>query len=350
MEKIRVGFTKWFFDADGDMAYPGWNIDPLRQDPRIEVQALRNGDRLRPDDLRGLDVLVSVVGEAEMNADAFPDDGRLAFVVRAGAGYDDIDVAACTANAVALANAADAVCRPTAVAALTLILALATRLFDKDAITRQGPGAWNRIDRYLSTDLRGKTLGVVGLGNIGSELIALVRPLGMEIIGQDPFVDAEAAASMGVEAVEIDALLARSDIVTLHCPLNTETRHLIDARRLALMKPTAYLVNASRGGVVDQAALVDCLRDQGIAGAGLDVFEPEPLPADDPILALNNVIFGAHALSWTGDLNRDTARTNIAAIQALLDGQPISGVVNRDVLTTEAWRDKVSALRARVGG
>jgi phosphoglycerate dehydrogenase-like enzyme len=116
------------------------------------------------------------------------------------------------------------------------------------------------------------------------------------------------------------------------------------------MKPTAWLVNASRGGVVDQAALVDCLRERRITGAGLDVFEPEPLPRNDPILALDNVVFGAHALCWTAELGADTARANISAIRALLDDRPIAGVVNRGVLADDAWRRKAAALRSRIAG
>jgi D-3-phosphoglycerate dehydrogenase len=350
VERIQVAFTRSFFHADGSMAYPGYDVGPLRRDPRMAISILDHGERLRPEDLRGVDVLVSTVGDAEMAADSFPGDGRLALVARASAGFDDIDVAACTGNAVVLANAADAVRRPTAVAALTLILAVTTRLLEKHAITLQGPDAWDRVPLCQSMDLRGKTLGVVGLGNIGAELVRLAAPLEMRIAGHDPFLDGDAARDLGVELCDLDTLLARSDVVSLHCPLTAETRHLIDARRLSLMKPTAYLVNAARGGIVDQAALVDCLREDRIAGAGLDVFEPEPLPRNDPILALDNVVFGAHALCWTKELGADTARANIAAIQALLDDRPIGGVVNRGVLADDAWRRKAAALRSRVAG
>jgi phosphoglycerate dehydrogenase-like enzyme len=350
MEKARVAFTRSFFAADGSAAYPGYEIESLRCDPRVEVSRLDNGERLRPEELTGLDVLVTAVGEAELTAESLPEDNRLALIARAGAGFDDIDVAACSARAVALVNAADAVRRPTAVAALTLILALATRLLDKHRITREGPAAWDRIQDYLSLDLRGKTLGVVGLGNIGRELIALARPLDLRVVGHDPYLTPEAAAGLDIELLELEALLARADVVSLHCLLTDETRHLIDGRRLALMKPTAFLVNAARGGVIDQAALIDCLRARRIAGAGLDVSEPEPLPADHPLLGLDNVVFGAHALCWTESLSADTAAANIAAIQALLDGRPIRGLVDRAVLDDAAWRRKAEALRARLGG
>ena len=172
----------------------------------------------------------------------------------------------------------------------------------------------------MGTGLVGRTLGSLGLGNIGAEVFRLCAPLDVRMIAHDPWVAPECAAALGVELVELDRLITESDFLTINVPLSEATHRLIDARRLAQMKPTAYLINTSRGGIVDQPALVAALRDGVIAGAALDVFDPEPPAADEPLLALENVIVTPHAICLTDQCIADIGASDIAAVMAVKRG------------------------------
>ena len=349
MDKLRVAFTSAFFRPDGTPAFKGYDISPLRSVRNLEIKILRPSDAIAADDLADVDVLVTSTGETKITGESLGRSDRLALIARAGAGYDDVDIAACTSNNVAVAIASDAVRRPTAVAALTLMLAVTTRLIPKHHITLKGSKDWARLQEYQSTDLREKTLGLVGLGSIGSEVARLVSPLGMRIIAHDPAVTPQAAAAVGAELVSFDSLLKDADIVSLHVPLADATRNLMNAQRFGLMKPTAFLINTSRGRVVDQKALAECLRTKRIAGAGLDVLEKEPPDDNDPILSLDNVVLSAHALNWTDNLDAKLAETNIGTIRSLIQQRDPSGVVNGEVLRSTVWRKKLSRLHAMAG-
>ncbi len=349
MDKFRVAFTSDFFDDDGALRYANYNISAVTEHPDIETRALTNPDHVDGDELEGIDALFASPGGAAIMAASFHPDGRLCVITRTGVGYDDVDLGACTANHVALATAAEAVRRPTAVGTVTLRRALTTRLIQKDQLSRLGPDGWRRLGQYTGTGLVGRTLGVVGLGRVGAELVRLAAPLDMRVIAHDPYADRALAEKLGVRLVELDGLLAEADIVSLHCPLMPETRGLIDARRLALMKPTAFLINAARGGVVDQAALTETLRERRIAGAGLDVLAKEPADADDPLLTLDNVVLSGHALNGTDQLWAGFAETNVKAVLDVMHGRVPDSVANREVLETEQWRRKLVAHRARFG-
>ena len=163
---------------------------------------------------------------------------------------------------------------------LTLIFALTTRLLIKTRLVREGAAGWAAVTQHNGVGLTGKTLGSLGMGNIGAELFRLAKPLHMAFLAHDPYAPAGIAAELGVEMTALDDLFRRSDILCINCPLTSETRHLVNAHRISLMKPTAYLINTARGGVVDQRALVAALTSGRIAGAGLDVFEQEPPRSD----------------------------------------------------------------------
>jgi D-3-phosphoglycerate dehydrogenase len=209
--------------------------------------------------------------------------------------------------------------------AMALVLALAHRLFQKDRHLRAG--GWERF-RDVGVGLRGRTLGIVGLGNVGRELVHLVRPFEPRILAADPY----AAPPDGVELVELEQLLREADFVCLTCPLTAETRHLMNAERLALMKPTAFLVNIARGPIVDQAALTRTLQERRIAGAALDVFEQEPISADDPLIALDNVILTPHAVCLTDESFVLTGRNACENVLALAQGRVPRDIVNKAAL------------------
>ncbi len=270
---------------------------------------------------------------------------RLMLVARMGVGYDNVDVAACTAAGVALTITPDGVRRPVATVILTFILALAQKLLIKDKLTRSG--RWSERTRHMGDGLTGKTVGSIGLGNIGREAFRLLRPLEMRHLACDPVAQPAVAAELGVELVDLETLLRRADFVCVNCPLSAATHHLVGVRELALMKPSAYLINTARGPIVDEAALYAALIEKRIAGAALDVFEIEPTPPDNPILGLENVIATPHALCWTDECFRRMAEDAFAAVVAMARGDAPAHVVNRAVLDHPALKAALAARRGK---
>jgi D-3-phosphoglycerate dehydrogenase len=271
------------------------------------------------------------------------DVDRLALISRYGVGLDTIDLDACTRAGIAVTVTPNGVRRPMASAALALILTLGHRLVERQVALSDGRWSDGRFG-VVGTGLTGKTLGLVGFGNIGRELARLIEPFDMRLLVSSPRLTQSDAARAGVASVSIDALLRDSDFVVLVCPLTPETYHLIDDRRLALMKSSAFLINISRGAVVDENALVEALREQRISGAGLDVFETEPLPKDSQLLTLANAICTPHALGYTDELLHGCLAEACEAIQALAQGQTPPNVANPAVLENPTFRKKFTAL------
>jgi phosphoglycerate dehydrogenase-like enzyme len=238
---------------------------------------------------------------------------------------------------VAVTNTPAGVRRPVATAILALVLAVTGRLTVKERLARQGPAGWAQVTRHNGVGLTGKTVGTLGLGNIARDMVRLMTPLDVRFLAHDPYANAAAAATLNVELVGIEDLFRRSDILCVNTPLTPETRRLVSAGLIALMKPTAYLINTARGGVVDQAALTAALREGRIAGAGLDVFEKEPLPADDPILQLDNVVVTPHALCWTDELYAGCGRECLGYVVDVMEGRVPAALLNRDVLQHPRW-------------
>lgn len=295
------------------------------------------------DDAAGLDGVV-LLGY-RFRADSLDAESTLAAIGRWGVGYDTLDVPALTRGGCLLAITPEGVRRPVAEAILTLMLALAKQLFAKDAIARHGP--WRARHEPWSLGLEGKVVGSVGLGNIGTDLFRLLAPFHCgRLLAHDPYGDAQQAAALGVELVPLEALLAASDFVSLNCPLTDATYHLIDAPRLALMKKTAFLINTARGPVVDQDALVAALQQGAIAGAGLDVQVPEPLPPDSPLAALPNVILAPHTLAWTDQLYALNGAGAARNVLAVLEGRIPAATVNRDVLRNPRFQAKQARFAA----
>ena len=244
---------------------------------------------------------------------------------------------------IALVTTPDGVRRPVAVAILTFMLALAGRLKEKDSLVRRGPEGWDERSRHMGVGLVGKTLGQLGIGNIGAEVFRIARPLDMRFSAFDPSADATVAATLGVELVDLETLFKESDFLSISCPLNDETRAIVNAERLALMKPTAFLINTARGPVVDQKALYETLRAGRIAGAGLDVFELEPTPPGEPITQLDNVLLAPHALCWTEECFAGIGAADVAAVLEVMQGRVPRGIVNREITDRAGWQQKLAA-------
>ena len=184
----------------------------------------------------------------------------------------------------------------------------------------KGRDGWAQAAELTGIGLTGKTLASIGLGNIATDLFRVMRPLDMRFIAHDPYADAARAIELGVELVSLDEVFARADILSVNCPLTNETHHIVNAAHIALMKPTAYFVNTSRGAIVDQTALIDALRGKRIAGAALDVFEEEPLPQSSPLLGLDNVILTPHSLCWTDELYSGCGKEAVGAALDFIAG------------------------------
>ena len=344
---FRVGLTGDFINADGSLKYPSFDLEALRATPGITIDFLPHSDPIRADMLEDVDALI-LLG-ARFTADSIPTSGRLSVVARFGVGYDAVDVAACTAKDIAVCITPDGVRRPVAASILTLIMALTGRLVIKDRLTRQGPAGFAQArTAHMGMGVVGRTLGSIGIGNIGAEMFRLVRPLGMKFIAHDPFADPAVAAELEIELVDLETLFRRSDVLAVNCPLTPDTHHLVNADRLALMKPTSYLINTARGPIVDQAALTAALQDHRIAGAGLDVFEKEPPDADDPLLQLDNVIVTPHALCWTDQCFAGIGAADVAAVLSVLAGQRPTGLLNTSVLGHPGFMAKLEGYAKTV--
>lgn len=227
--------------------------------------------------------------------DAMP---RCRVVVRYGVGVDTLDLEGATARDVICAHVPDFCQEEVANHALLLMLAVVKTLIPLDAAIRAGD--WRRGSFAPMQHLHGQTLGLVGCGHIARAMAKRGRALSMELAGYDPYIDAGVAEAAGITLLpSLEALLERSDVVSVHTPLSADTRHLIDAAALARMKPSAYLINTSRGPVIEEAALVHALRHGVIAGAGLDVFEQEPPAADSALRTMANVVLTPHSASYS---------------------------------------------------
>lgn len=241
---------------------------------------------------------------------------RLRIVNAPGVGYDHIDVVAATRRGIAVCICAGANRHAVAELALGLMISLARRISQVDRAVRAG--GWPTV---VGPELRGKTLGIVGLGQIGKSLATMARGLGMRVLATDAVPDTGFAGKQQLDYVSLARLLTEADFVSLHCPLTPGTRGLIDAAALARMKPTAYLVNAARGGLVDEAALLRALREGDIAGAALDVFASEP-PVDNPFAALDNVILSSHRGGATREAFDRSLEVALRNVTSVLQGEP----------------------------
>ena len=342
---FRVALSGDFHKPDGSPVYPDFDLEPLRRARNVELAFLEPRNPVEADQLADFDALI-LLAHRFTNESIHP-NRRLSVVARFGVGYDTVDVEACTRAGIALVITPEGVRRPVAVSIIALILALTGKLIVKDRLTREGAAGFSRRGEYMGIGLVGRTLGSVGIGNIGAELFRLIRPFDMKLIAHDPYADSKLADELGVELVGLEDVFRRSDIVSVSCPLTPETRHLVNAKRLALMKPTSYFINTARGAIVDQKALTKALQGRRIAGAGLDVLEIEPPDGKDPILELDNVVFAPHALCWTDQCFAGNGAADIRAVLDVQQGREPRVVVNRQVLETETWKKRLLEFRKR---
>lgn len=223
-----------------------------------------------------------------------------------GAGYDIVDVDACTKAGVLVVNQSGANSDSVAQHVLGMMLALSKQIVQADKRMRRDAGGWTRWD-YKGKELTGRTLGIVGLGNVGRRVAALGAAFGMRVVACDPYITDDDFRERGAERVNLEDVFRDADFVSINCPLSDETRGMVGARLYALMKPTAYFITTARGGIHDEMALAKVLTGGRIAGAGLDVFDPEPPPLDHPLLKFDNVVVSPHNAGVTDDCTYNMA-------------------------------------------
>ncbi|HXJ94367.1 MAG TPA: NAD(P)-dependent oxidoreductase [Terriglobia bacterium] len=345
MKEFRVGLTRDLLAADGSLALGDLGLGRLESEPHISLEFFAEfRPEVTPEQIAGYDAVISFA-PAYTRKTMQNTDLRLSVLARVGVGYDMLDLEALSDGNIIVTITPDGVRRPVACGIAGLILALAHQLPQKERLVRRG--AWKERSSIKSIGLTGRTLGSVGLGNIGREMFRVLQPFHMIHLAADPYVHPKAAQEIGVQLVDLETLMKESDFVSVNCPLTPETRHLIGARQLAWMKPTAFFINTSRGAVVDQAALYGALKENRIRGAALDVFEAEPIAADDPLLALDNVIATPHSLCWTDECFRLMGESAVRSVLAVLRGEEPSHVVNDSVLKRPAMQAKLDSNRLR---
>lgn len=280
------------------------------------------------------DADIIVVNMVKMPESVLAKLKKCRLLIRHGIGYDNVDVAACTKYGIPFAYQPDYCKEDVAEHAIMLLFACARKL-PRSRVTLEkasASGQWDFTDLFPIYRMEGKTIGIIGVGRIGSRVAAKLKSFGFKIIGNDPYLSEQRKAEIGIEFVDKETLCRTSDLITLHTPLTDETRHLINARTLAMMKPTAYLVNTSRGPMVDHDALADALRNQVIAGAAIDVYDVEPPPTSYPLFGLDNAILTPH-LGWASEESGWAIRESILAdILAAAEGRPARCLVNKVIL------------------
>ncbi len=337
-EPFHVTFTGDFQDAAGTPKYREYGLGVFHNHQQIEHHIIPDfTPELTADQIGNANGVVVLTPRVTKRSLLRRTD--LLAIARFGVGYDTVDVDACTDADVVLTIATGAVDRSVAEATLTWMLALSHHVRSKDLLVRQGN--WEGRSQFMGTELRRRTLGMVGFGRIARALVQLLNSFGMkEFLAFDPVVDRRIAAQHGVEIVGLNELLAKSDFVSIHCPLDDSTKNLIGANELALMKPGAFLINTARGQIVDETALYQALKDHRIGGVATDVFANEPLTQPHPLGEFDNVLLAPHCIAWTEELFSEIGKAVCQGMVDLARGEKPRGMVNPAVLQSPGFKKK----------
>ncbi|HEY0828547.1 MAG TPA: NAD(P)-dependent oxidoreductase [Bacilli bacterium] len=342
MKKFKVGLSRDFLNNEGKVALGTEGIDFLLQFDHIDYAFFdQHKSPVEAYQLQPFNAVISLT--PHYTKDSLTDTEDLLVIARWGVGYDFIDVQACTDADVALTITPNGVRRPVAYSILTLMLALAHNLLAKSRLISEK--RWDDRTLYPGKGITGKTLGSIGLGNIAKEMFRMTDPFDMQKIAFDPYIDPAAAEKLGVELVSMDALCERSDFLAVNCFLSKETFHLISEKQFKQMKPSSFIINTARGGIIDEKALITALNEKWIAGAGLDVFEEEPFVTDSPLHHMENVIITPHSLCWTDELYKGIWKEAAESVVKFSRGEITANVVNKDVLQKPGFLKKLDRLK-----
>ena len=318
----------------------GFMIDEVVNDERLihlksiadVVRKIPRSDEEMIELVRDANAIIS--GDSPLTSQILENAKSLKIIARVGVGYDNVDLDAATRRHIIVTNVPGALSASVAEHTILLMLAVARRLIVADKNVREGRWA-DYFQHAPSFELNGKTLGLLGLGAIGSAVAQRAKAFNMEVLVYDPYVDEDRVARIGYRRVELDRLLKESDVVSIHSPLTTETKKLIGERELNLMKKSAILINTARGMIVDESSLIEALKKGTIAGAGMDVLTREPPRQDDPILTLENVTLTPHCVAFALDALRRLWVACSDAVLQVLSGElprPPANIVNPDVI------------------
>ena len=337
---FNVGLTSDLSDGAGGFSWGEIAIETLEP---LGWKFLNNsGPVMKSADLVGFDAIAFAGVGVDKDSFGDPNESPL-IIARFGVGYDNIDLEACTKAGVALTITPDGSKKPVATAALSLMLGVMFRLVAKDKQARSFDWA-NRI-KGLGTGVNGKTIGTIGLGNVASEFFRLLAPFECKRLAFDPWKNPEDAKKIDVDLVDLPTLLQNCDVIIVTAALTPESHHLLGAPEFKAMKKSAIIINISRGPIVDEAALVNALHNKEIAGAGLDVFEVEPIALNNPLMEMDNVILSPHNLAWTDELALGMGRSAFTSIKRISRGEIPEFVGNKDVLETQQFQEKLAKFK-----
>jgi D-3-phosphoglycerate dehydrogenase len=304
-------------------------IDIIRPHAQVDVKT-----GLKPEELISIigeyDALV-VRSQTQVTAEVIKAGKKLLVIGRAGVGIDNIDVEEATLNGIAVVNAPTGNTISAAEHTIALMLALARHIPQANVVLKSG--VWRRSD-FMGTEVKNKTLGIIGLGNVGSEVARRARGMEMRLIAHDPFISIEHARNLHVEPVPLEQLLKESDFITLHLPLTAQTKGLIGAKELAMVKPTVHIINTARGGLVDEKALAKAVAEKRIAGAAIDVFPVEPT-TESVLFESDSIIVTPHLGASTTEAQAMAARDIAEQIVDIFKGQPARYAVNAPLISAE---------------
>ena len=338
---FRVGFSSDLSDGNSGFSWGDIAFETLGD---LSWELLEPcGSNFTPESVKGFEAIAFAGPGVIKGSFGTPEESPL-IIARFGVGYDNIDLEECTRAGVALTITPDGSQKPVATAALALVLATMHRLNDKIDLAQNNE--WGkRLSNGLGFGLNGKKVGTVCFGNIATEFFRLIAPFDTQRFAHDPWKKQSDADPHNVTLLSLDDLLATCDVIIVMAALTKETRHLINSSNIGLMKKSGFLVNISRGPLVEESALITALQSGAIAGAGLDVFEQEPPAADNPLLSMANVVVTPHNLAWTDELGFGMGKSAFTSIVAISTGQLPSFVVNKDVLETPQFKAKLERVK-----
>lgn len=300
---------------------------------QVDVRTDLKADALK-EAIKDYEALV-VRSATKVNKDIISAADKLKVIGRAGVGLDNVDLEAATQKGIIVMNTPAGNTMSTAEHTFSMILALSRNIPQANASTKKGE--WKR-SKFMGVELYGKTLGIVGFGRIGSEVAKRALAFGMNVFAYDPFLSREVAQALGVEIVELKELLEQSDYITVHTPLTDETKHMISTEEFPIMKNGVRIINCARGGIIDEAALIKAVKEGKVAGAAIDVFEQEPLPADNELLKLDNVITTPHLGASTEEAQVNVAIEVAEIVRDALLGRGIRNAANYPCLEAEVCK------------
>jgi len=334
---FTVGISPDFLDPDGNNVWGDIGLSGLDEAGLAWEYMHDRSAALTPAQMEQYDAILyaaPAVTEASFAGVTNPP----LILARFGVGFDTVDLHACTSAGTVATITPDGARGPVATATLTMLLSVLHNTVVKDRLVREQ--RWDLREGYMGTGLTGKTIGLLGVGNTGGELVRLLKPFGVRYVGHDPFCPPERARELGVELMELDEVAARCDALIVMAVLTEQTHHIVNAAILDRMKPTAVVINMARGPIINEQDLITALTSGSIAGAGLDVFEKEPVTNE--LIGLDNVTLSPHCLSWTDEMSLGNGSSCVRAIVDVANGRAPKFVINREVLDTAAFKDRLS--------